>query len=268
MNLQIFFSEALNEPLTYVGLGVSFLILAIWIPYYSHKEAYRRFWKGLKKFVHGTHRFFTMLTAFIAIVGFVGTYFAISFETVRGVAPALYDWTAPYERVFFLIFWGTVALNCIFKASIMSDRQDDGIINDIDSEKKSNEHDGRIMALEDAIQILLQREVQKQEVFYETKGEKEGRLEKNPKPPIGKLEERLIVREDPTVPPTVEEFRAKILPVSVKEEEKPFSSENVSEPEEETETKKKPDKIANPYGYDSKLDRLLLGNIGKKTDKK
>lgn len=279
MTIYEFFVGVTGDPRLYGSIGVIFLLLIIWIPYFSHKEAYKRFWKGCKKIGHRTHRLITTMILFTAVVAFIGVYFAVSVETVRNIAPTLYDWTAPYERVFFLIFWGMVIASQGFKLMVMGDRQDDGVINDIDQKRwddqkelKDAYRDQRIEEVEhnrqkDAEfykQALAQRDKEHKELVQLVVKLSNGlyrlgeRGEGEPQLPPGKVNQRIIER-DASIPVTEEtvntEFLPELVPVDEVKTEDHLPSENASAQEGETETEKK----HNPYDYSSSIDQKLWG---------
>jgi hypothetical protein len=229
--------------------------------------------------------------ASLSVLGVLALY-TYSEKTVVAIqtsSPELYDFVLGYKttvEVAFIIFmvlffiWNIVAHH--WKSL------DNGIIDDPDQKR----WDDRKMA-EDAyrdVQIeelkrdqkldleLRKKEAEQKEKEKEQKEkewqemrqkilelyERGNRFEKNPQPPEGengeKEERRKLVRSDPSVPLSEEEIEKILPPVFVEE---PLPLENVSEPEEETETKKNSD-----YYGDSKLDQAVIGGIKKVFTKK
>lgn len=263
------------------SVGALALLVAFLLWKKRNPESYGRAKKRVLRFLNTTEQVGYALgfMASLSALAFVAIYF-YSEKTVLAVqtsSPEVYTFIAGYilaVQVAGLIFF---SLFFLLKMVLHHHNSlDNGIIDDPDVERRFLRTDLMVSQMErnhreemrklqesvnGSINEMAEKIVATQKAFYESKGDKEGRLEKNPLPPEGIPERRVIVKNDPSVPVTKEEVIATLLPEILQEitQEGPIASETPEEakkedpiPEQETDS--------SPVKY-SKLDEIVLKKL-------
>jgi hypothetical protein len=237
-----------TDPFVWQGVGAFVFLLLLVIGYVKFPKAYKLVWTWMKTCGRRVQRFLLMMITFVAVVAFVGVYFSVSIESFQSVSPELYGLAAPYTRVFYLVFWGLIVLTYGLRSISYGDREENGVIEDIDTEKRLNITDTRVDQMqfdhrkemnqmnenhrkemeemreyhrkneekhEKAIEKLTQMVIDAQQAFY-ARGT---RFEENPVPPVGMEERRTIVKVDPSIPPSKESIVAAVPELASPKEE-------------------------------------------------
>ncbi|MCK9351964.1 MAG: hypothetical protein WCT49_02340 [Candidatus Paceibacterota bacterium] len=275
------------DPAVWLGVGFLSIFVALIFWRWRNPESFKRAWRGVKNFFHRVHRLLIGLLAFTATIAFLGVYFytPTSAEVIRSASPEFYNWASDYMRLIHLIFWGMFALTYWLKLVSHGDRQDDGIVNDVDAERRFQRTDTIIGQMElnrrqdtaqmkAALEALTKLTLANQQAFYAS-GK---RFEENPVPPAGIPERRSIVRSDPSIPLTKEEIINAFLPdvqteetategtVPVANDSEDKATTTKDEKPEETitsETKDETPAKAQPFAYTGWGDQWLNKKKGK-----
>jgi len=282
--------EYLLDPRILGMIGVAALLITDLILWHFYPEKHKRTWKAVKNFFSKAKHLVLMLIAFtsasaLALVA-VYFYYPEMVEAMRTSSPELYAWACQYVLtviVGFLIL--TTIESMMLAIGHYGDRLDDGIINDIDAERRFQRTDTIIGQMEldrrrdsaqrdKEIQELKQLVLEQNKALYRLGT----RYEENPTPPEGEQDRRKFSRQNPAIPLTEKELDTEILPAllpvdtdSNVEETVPAESEvvkpvpptNVSETEADVskteEVVKKKDKPIRKWFRPKDWDAILWG---------
>jgi hypothetical protein len=252
-------NEWWTDPAILWGIGGTILIITIAVWGFTHPERCARIWKTTIKFLRRALHSLLVVRAFVVtfalILAGIYWYFPEAVVGLKNSSPELYNWAIEYAFLVFVVFLGLNTIGSWASVIVHSDREDDGIINDIDAEKaiyankKIIDEHSRVIG--DMSGLILEL----QNALYEHGN----RFEVDPKPPVGVEERRKIVKANPSIAPTIEDV-AKIIPLPTLDEPSVISlakeDENDSNPQKDDSLKKDPE-AADPYKY-GKFDSWLL----------